>query len=97
MVYRDLLNMLKLEGQHRNYLIRNGMLNTSIEDNLYRTVPKNYIKRRIIAHNLSKNIIYLEYQVYSKRKILNGALIDMMVSLYQFSMKMDIYKVFQFI
>lgn len=54
MVYRDLLNMLKLEGQHRNYLRKMGLLNNSIEDNLYRTVPKNYIKRRIIAHNLSK-------------------------------------------
>lgn len=54
MVYRELLNMLKLEGQHRSYLRRIGLLDNSIEDNLYRTVPKNYIKRRIISHNLSK-------------------------------------------
>ena len=54
MVYRDLLNKLKLESQHRNYLRKNGLLNSSIENNLYRTIHKNYIKRRIIAHNLSK-------------------------------------------
>ena len=53
-VYRDLLNMLKLEGQHKNYLRSLGLLNSSIEDNLYRTVPKNYIKRRLISHILSK-------------------------------------------
>lgn len=54
MVYRELLSMLKLEGQHRKYLKKIGLLTNSIEDNLYRTVPKNYIKRRIIAHNLSE-------------------------------------------
>lgn len=53
-VYRDFLNMLKLEGQHINYLRRMGLLDSSIEDNLYRTAPKNYIKRRLIAHNLAK-------------------------------------------
>lgn len=53
-VYRELLNMLKLEPQHRNYLRKIGLLDSSIDNNLYRTVPKNYIKRRIIAHNLSK-------------------------------------------
>ena len=53
-VYRDLLDMLKLEGQHRSYLRKIGLLDSSIEDNLYRTVPKNYIKRRLISHILSK-------------------------------------------
>ena len=54
MVYRELLSMLKLEGHHRNYLERTGLLSNSIDDNLYRTAPKNYIKRRIISHILSK-------------------------------------------
>ena len=31
-VYRDLLGMLKLEGQHRSYLRRIGLLDSSIED-----------------------------------------------------------------
>lgn len=53
-VYRDLLDMLKLENQHKNYLRKIGLLDSSIEDNLYRTVPKNYIKRRLISHILSK-------------------------------------------
>lgn len=54
MVYRELLSMLKLEGHHRNYLERTGLLSNSIDDNLYRTASKNYIKRRIISHILSK-------------------------------------------
>ena len=53
-VYRDLLDKLKLEGQHKNYLRKIGLLDSYIEDNLYRTVPKNYIKRRLISHILSK-------------------------------------------
>lgn len=60
-VYRDFLNMLKLEGQHISYLRRIGLLDSSIEDNLYRTAPKNYIKRRIIAHNLSKKYDLARY------------------------------------
>lgn len=53
-VYREFLSMLKLENQHKTALKKMGFLETSIEDNLYRSVPKNYIKRRLIAHNLSK-------------------------------------------
>lgn len=60
-VYRDFLNMLKLEWQHISYLRKIGLLNSSIEDNLYRTAPKNYIKRRIIAHNLSKKYDLARY------------------------------------
>ena len=45
-VYRDFLNMLKLEGQHKRYLKNLGLLDSSIDAGLYRTVPKNYIKRR---------------------------------------------------
>lgn len=60
-VYRDLLNMLKLEWQHIRYLRNIGLLDSSIEDNLYRTVPKRYIKRKIIAHTLSKKYDLARY------------------------------------
>lgn len=53
-VYREFLSMLKLEGQHKNYLQSIGLLNSSIDEGMYKTVPKNYIKRRIIAYELSK-------------------------------------------
>lgn len=53
-IYRDFLNMLRLEPQHKRYLRNMGFLDSTIEDNLYRSVPKKYIMRRIIAHNLSK-------------------------------------------
>lgn len=53
-IYRNFLNMLRLEPQHRRYLTNMGFLDSTIEDNLYRSVPKNYIKRRIIGSNLSK-------------------------------------------
>ena len=46
--------MLRLETQHKKYLSNIGFLNSSIEDGLYRSIPKNYIKRRLIAYNLSK-------------------------------------------
>ena len=53
-IYRDFLSMLKLEPQHRRQLRNMGLLDSTIEDNLYKSVPKNYIKRRIIGNNLSK-------------------------------------------
>jgi len=53
-IYRDFLGMLKLEAQHKNYLRNVGLLESSIEDNLYKTVPKNYIKRRLICSSLSR-------------------------------------------
>ena len=53
-IYREFLGMLKLELQHKQYLSNLGLLSSSIEDGLYRTVPKNYIKRRLVAHALSK-------------------------------------------
>lgn len=52
--YRDFLSMLKLEPQHRRQLRNMGLLDSTIEDNLYKSVPKNYIKRKIIGNNLSK-------------------------------------------
>lgn len=53
-IYRDFLSMLKLELQHKIYLRNIGFLDSTIEDNMYRSVPKNYIKRRLIANSLSK-------------------------------------------
>ena len=47
-VYRDLLGMLKLESQHKKYLTSLGFLNSSIDNGLYKSIPKNYIKRRLI-------------------------------------------------
>lgn len=53
-VYREFLNMLRLDINHKKYLNNLGLLNGSIEDNLYKSIPKNYIKRRLIANKLSK-------------------------------------------
>lgn len=53
-VYREFLGMLKLESNHKRYLRNMGFLDTSIEIDLYRSVPKNYIKRRLIGNTLSK-------------------------------------------
>ena len=53
-VYREFLGMLKLEGNHKRYLRNMGFLDTSIEIDLYKSIPKNYIKRRLIANCLSK-------------------------------------------
>lgn len=53
-VYREFLGMLKLESQHRQYLRSIGFLDGSIDEGLYRSVPKNYIKRRLIGKSLSK-------------------------------------------
>lgn len=53
-VYRDFLSMLKLEGQHKRYLQSIGLLNSSIYEGMYKTVPKNYIKRRMIGYELSR-------------------------------------------
>lgn len=53
-IYREFLNMLKLEGSHRRTLQNLGFLNSSIDTGLYRSVPKNYIKRRIIGSELAR-------------------------------------------
>lgn len=53
-IYRDFLSMLKLDGKHKIHLKNMGFLDASIEDNLYKSVPKNYIKRRLICSSLSK-------------------------------------------
>lgn len=53
-VYREFLGMLKLEGQHRRFLRGLGLLDSSIDVGLYRTIPKNYIKRRIVGAELAR-------------------------------------------
>ena len=53
-VYREFLKMLKLEKVHKNYLREQGLLDSTIERNLYRTVPKNAIERRLICKALSR-------------------------------------------
>lgn len=53
-VYREFLDMLSLDAKHQQYLKDIGLLNSSIKDNLYKSIPKNYIKRRLISYNLSK-------------------------------------------
>lgn len=53
-VYRDFLSMLRLENQHKIYLKNIGLLESTIEDNMYKTVPKNYIKRRLVCNSLSR-------------------------------------------
>lgn len=53
-VYRAFLNMLKLESKHKKYLEKQGFLNSTIQEQLYRSIPKKYIKRRLIANALKK-------------------------------------------
>lgn len=53
-VYREFLNMLNLDIKHRRYLESQGFLKSTIENQMYRTIPKNYIKRRLIASKLKK-------------------------------------------
>ncbi len=54
-VYREFLGMLKLEKQDRNYLNSLGLLDSSIDESLYRSIPNKYIKRRLICYSLSRN------------------------------------------
>ena len=53
-VYRNFLHMLKLDSSHKKYLNKIGFLDSSIENNMYKSVPKNYIKRRLICNCLSR-------------------------------------------
>ena len=53
-IYREFLSMLKLDSQHRMYLKNLGLLNSSIENGMYKSVPKNYIKRRLVGSALSR-------------------------------------------
>lgn len=53
-VYRDFLNMLKLDLKHKKYLEEQGLLKSSIESKMYKSVPQKYIKRRLVANSLKK-------------------------------------------
>lgn len=53
-VYRRFLQMLTLDGRHKRYLKDLGLLDSSIQKDLYKSVPKKYIKRRLICYNLAK-------------------------------------------
>ncbi len=53
-IYRKFLDMLKLDICHKRYLNNLGFLNSSIEQCLFKSIPKSYIKRRLIASKLSK-------------------------------------------
>ncbi|MBP3801759.1 MAG: hypothetical protein J6I85_07060 [Clostridia bacterium] len=53
-VYSTFLNMLKLEPKHRRYLQTIGFLNSSIDKQNYKSIPQNYIVRRLIAGRLKK-------------------------------------------
>lgn len=66
-VYREFLSMLKLDNCHKEYLNNIGFLNSSIENNMYRSVPKNYIKRRLICSSLSR-----KYNLARNTWILSG-------------------------
>ena len=60
-VYREFLGRLKLEKQHKEYLENIGFLESSIEDGLYKTAPKNYIKRRLIGYAMSNKYNLARY------------------------------------
>ena len=51
-VYRAFLKRLELERAHRDYLREMGLLDSTIRDNMYRSIPKNNIKRRLICKSL---------------------------------------------
>ncbi len=53
-IYREFLNMLKLDTVHKEYLRNLGFLESSIDSGLYRSVPKKYIKRRIVGSELAR-------------------------------------------
>lgn len=53
-VYRTFLSMLKLEKSHKQLLTNLGFLNSTIDEQMYKSIPNKYIQRRIISHRLSK-------------------------------------------
>lgn len=46
--------MLNLEQNHKIYLENQGFLNSTIDNQMYRSIPKNYIKRRLVANALKR-------------------------------------------
>lgn len=53
-VYRTFLNMLKLERIHKSVLNELGFLDSTIKEQMYRTVPKKSVHKRLISYRLSK-------------------------------------------
>ncbi|MDO5555243.1 MAG: hypothetical protein Q4G09_00885 [Clostridia bacterium] len=53
-VYSTFLNMLKLENNHKQYLEEQGFLQCSISEQQYKSIPKKYIKRRLVCSCLSR-------------------------------------------
>lgn len=53
-IYRRFLGMLRLELQHKNYLKNLGLLDGSIDEGMYKSIPSNKIKRRLICNILRK-------------------------------------------
>ena len=53
-VYREFLGMLKIRTATQSIYKGLGFLESSIEEGLYRTAPKNYIKRRLLGYAISK-------------------------------------------
>lgn len=53
LIYRDFLSMLKLEDNHRRYLENIGFLNSTIDNQMYRSIPKKHIVRKSIAYAMS--------------------------------------------
>lgn len=53
-IYRTFLNMLKLEINHKRTLQRLGFMDSSIENQMYRSIPKKYIQKRLISHSLKR-------------------------------------------
>lgn len=54
-VYRAFLDMLKLDTKHKQYLQSQGLLASSIQSQMYKTIPSKYIMRRLVAYNLKRN------------------------------------------
>ena len=54
-IYREFLRMLELERAHKSYLRNQGLLDSTIEENMYKSIPKNKIKRRLICKALSND------------------------------------------
>ena len=53
-VYREFLEMLDLDIKHRRYLENLGFLKSSIENGMYKSIQKSYVKRRLLTYKLSK-------------------------------------------
>ena len=53
-VYTAFLKMLKLEQSSKQKLNKLGFLNSTIEEQMYRTIPNKCILRRLIAYRLAK-------------------------------------------